>query len=125
MKADLRAELGLVNRNVYEVIRLLECAIDAGVWTRQEATWHEKRLELLRAKLNADFSELMVLRERANKSRPSMPKYRATHKKIGFDTLAATQTYNLLRLYAVREEWGSRRNSADVGMVSIKSESTR
>jgi hypothetical protein len=59
MKADLRAELGLANRNVDEMIRLLECATDAGIWTRQEATWHEARLELLRAKLNADFAELV------------------------------------------------------------------
>jgi hypothetical protein len=66
MKADLRAELGLLNRNVDEMICLLECATDAGIWTRQEATRHEARIALLRAKLNADFRELMALRERAN-----------------------------------------------------------
>jgi len=55
MKADLRAELGLLNRNVVEMIRLFECATDAGIWTRQEVARHEARLELLRAKLNADF----------------------------------------------------------------------
>jgi hypothetical protein len=58
MKADLRAELVLVNRNVDEMIRLLQCATDAGIWTRPEATRHEARLALLRAKLNTDFAEL-------------------------------------------------------------------
>ncbi len=66
MKADLRAELGLVNRNVDEMIGLLQRATDAGIWTRQEATRHESRLASLRAKLNADFRELTALRERAN-----------------------------------------------------------
>ena len=66
MKADLYAELGLVNRNVDEIIRLLVCATDAGIWTRQEATRREARLELLRVRLNADFRELTALRERAN-----------------------------------------------------------
>jgi hypothetical protein len=66
MKADLRAELSLLNRNFDEMIRLLQCATDAGIWTRQETTRHEARLELLRTKLNADFRELMALRERAN-----------------------------------------------------------
>lgn len=66
MKADLRAELGLLNRNLDEMIRLLHCATDAGIWTQQEATRHEARLALLRAKLNADFKELTASRERAN-----------------------------------------------------------
>jgi hypothetical protein len=54
MKSDLRTELGLLNRNVDEMIGFLQCATDAGVWTQQEATWHTARLESLRAKLNAD-----------------------------------------------------------------------
>jgi hypothetical protein len=47
MKADLRAELVLVNRNVYEIICLLQCVTDvgdAGLWTRQEAAQHEARV---------------------------------------------------------------------------------
>ena len=71
MKADLSAELGVLNRNVDEMIRLVQRATDAGIWTLHEATRHAARLELLRAKLNADFSELMVLLERANESRLS------------------------------------------------------
>jgi hypothetical protein len=69
MKADLRAELGLVNRNVDEMIRLLECAAVAGIWTRQEATRLEARLELLRAKLNSDFAELVSAKERFEQHR--------------------------------------------------------
>ena len=71
MKADLRAELGLLNRNVDEMIRLVQRATDAGLWTHQEATRHEARLESLRAKLNIDFRELMALRERSNRSQLS------------------------------------------------------
>ncbi len=71
MKADLSAGLGVLNRNVDEMIRLVQRATDAGIWTLHEATRHAARLESLRAKLNADFSELMVLRERANESRLS------------------------------------------------------
>jgi hypothetical protein len=81
MKGDLCAELGLLNRNVDEMIRLLQCATDAGVWTQQEATWHAARLESLRAKLNADFRELMALRERANGSRISTQNARPLTKK--------------------------------------------
>ena len=71
MKADLCAQLVQLNKNVVEMIRLVQRATDAGIWTLHEATRHAARLELLRAKLNADFSELMVLRERANESRLS------------------------------------------------------
>jgi hypothetical protein len=71
MKADLRAELDLLNRNVDEMIRLCQCAIDAGIWTRQEAQRHTAGLESLRAKFNADFRELVDLRERVEKMRIS------------------------------------------------------
>jgi hypothetical protein len=53
MKADLCAELGLLTT-------------DAVIWTRQEATRQQARLALFRTKLNADFRELMAVRERAN-----------------------------------------------------------
>jgi hypothetical protein len=66
VKADLRAELDLLNRNVDEMIRFFQRATDAGIWTPQEAARHAARLELLRAKLNADFGELIVLCERAS-----------------------------------------------------------
>lgn len=71
MKADLRAQLVLLNKNVDEMIRLVQRATDTGIWPLHVATRHTARLELLRAELNADFSELMVLRERANESRLS------------------------------------------------------
>ena len=71
MKADLRVELGLLNRNVDEMISLVRSATDAGIWTPQEAARLTARLESLRAKLTADFKELMDLHERANTLRPS------------------------------------------------------
>jgi hypothetical protein len=69
MKADLPAELDLLNRNVDELIRLCQCVTDAGIWTRHEGTTHTLRLESLRGKLNADFQELMTLRHCANEAR--------------------------------------------------------
>jgi hypothetical protein len=81
MKDDLCAELGLLNRNVDEMIRLLQRATDAGIRTPEEATRHTARIELLGAKLNADFKELMALRERANESRLSTQNARPLAKK--------------------------------------------
>jgi hypothetical protein len=67
MKADLRAELDLLNRNVDEMIRLFQCTADAGIWTQREATRHEARLESIRKKLNADYLEIMARDERTRK----------------------------------------------------------
>jgi len=69
MQTDLGAVFDLLNRNVDELIRLFQCATDAGIWTPQEAAQHVARIELVRPKLNADFRELLALRERANASR--------------------------------------------------------
>jgi hypothetical protein len=66
MKADLRTELDLLNRNVDEMVRLCQCATDAGVWPAQQAARYTARLDSLRAKLNADFQELITLREYAD-----------------------------------------------------------
>jgi hypothetical protein len=71
MEADLRAGLSQLNRNVDEMIRLLQCATDAGIWTPEEAMRHEARLESLRAELTADFRELLTLCERVNGFRQS------------------------------------------------------
>jgi hypothetical protein len=81
MKADLCAELDLLNRNVDELLRLCQCATDAGLWTRQEAQRHTVHLESIRAKLNADFRELMALRERANGLQISTQNARPLTKK--------------------------------------------
>ena len=81
MKADLRAELGLLNRNVDEMIRLLQCATDASIWTPQEAMRHQLRIELLRGELNANFRELMASLERADGSRLSAQNPRALTEK--------------------------------------------
>jgi hypothetical protein len=66
MQSDLRAQIDLMNRNVDEMIRLCQCATDAGVWTQHEARRHTARLESLRTKLNADFQELARSREYVN-----------------------------------------------------------
>jgi hypothetical protein len=71
MQTDLGSDFDLLNRNVDELIRLLQGATDAGIWTPQEAAQHVARLELVRAKLNADFRELLVLYERSSTSRHS------------------------------------------------------
>ena len=83
MKADLCTELILLNRNVDEMIRLFQCATDAGIWTRREAARNEARLELLRARWNTDFKELMILRERSNGLPPSMQNAQPLTKKPG------------------------------------------
>jgi hypothetical protein len=68
MKADLCAKLRLLDRNVDEMIRLFQCATDAGIWSQQEAARHQATIELLRTKLNENFKELLLLRECANGS---------------------------------------------------------
>jgi uncharacterized membrane protein YqjE len=74
MKADLREELDLLNRNVDEMIRLFQCAEAAGIWTKKEAMRHEARLESVRKKLNADYREIMARHERTRKeSTPVKP----------------------------------------------------
>jgi hypothetical protein len=67
MKADLREELDLLNRNVDEMIRLFQCTADAGIWTKREATRHQARLESIRKKLNADYLEIMARDDRTRK----------------------------------------------------------
>jgi hypothetical protein len=60
-----------MNRNVDEMIRLFQRATDAGIWTPQEASRHEARLEVLRAKLNEAFRELIAMRKRVDTGRLS------------------------------------------------------
>jgi hypothetical protein len=69
MKADLTEEIALMNRNVDEMIRLCQCATEAGLWSQQKAEQHTARLESFREKLNADFRELIALREHADQTR--------------------------------------------------------
>jgi hypothetical protein len=74
MKADLREELDLLNKNVDEIIRLFQRTTDAGIWTQKEATRHAVRLESIRKKLNADYREIMAMHERSRKeSTPVKP----------------------------------------------------
>jgi DNA repair exonuclease SbcCD ATPase subunit len=75
MKADLREELDLLNKNVDEMIRLFQRTADAGIWNQKEATRHEARLESIRKKLNADYREITAMRERTRKeSTPVKPR---------------------------------------------------
>jgi len=111
MKADLCAELGLLNRNVVEMIRLFECAMDAGIWTRQGAARHEARLDVLRTKLHADFRELIALRERANGLQLSAE-------------IAHPCTTRCVCMQCM-ESGKSDETQSVVGIVRIKSESTR
>ena len=67
MKTDLHVELDLLHQNVDGIIRLVHCAADADIWTLHEATLHTVRLEILRAKLTADFRDLIALRERVRR----------------------------------------------------------
>jgi hypothetical protein len=71
MQTDLGADCDLLNRNVDELIRLFQSAADAGIWTPPDAAQDVASLELVRAKLDADSREVVVLRERANASRRS------------------------------------------------------
>jgi len=66
MKLDAYAEIYLWNKNVDALIRVLQRMEALGVRTKQEMKVHEIRLEEIRAALNADFTEAMLTRERAD-----------------------------------------------------------
>jgi hypothetical protein len=66
MKLDPYAEIYLWNKNVDALIRVLRRIEALGVRSRQEMKAHEMRLEEVRAALNADFTEAMRVRERAD-----------------------------------------------------------
>jgi hypothetical protein len=55
-----------VNKNVDALIRVLQRMEALGVRSRQEMKGHEMRLEEIRAALNADFTEAMLVRESAD-----------------------------------------------------------
>jgi hypothetical protein len=69
MKFDIYAEIFLWNKNVDSLIRVLQRMDALGIRSRQELKAHEVRLEELRAAVNADFTETMTVRERADQSR--------------------------------------------------------
>jgi hypothetical protein len=55
-----------VNKNVDALIRVLQRMEALGVRSRQEMKAHEIRLEEIRARLNAEFMEAMLVRESAD-----------------------------------------------------------
>jgi hypothetical protein len=69
MKADIFVEMFLWNKNVDSLIRVLQRMEALGLWSRQEMTRYEVRLEELRAGLNADFAELISVNERFDEHR--------------------------------------------------------
>lgn len=66
MKADIYTEIFLFNKNVDSLVRVLQRMEALGVWTRQEMTRYEVRLEELRASLNVDFAEHIIANERVD-----------------------------------------------------------
>jgi hypothetical protein len=69
MGLDANAEIFLWNKNVDSLIRVLQRMDALGILPRQDLNAHEVRLEELRAAVNADFTETMTMRERADQSR--------------------------------------------------------
>jgi hypothetical protein len=69
LKVDLYAEIYLWNRNVDQLIRVLQRMETLSVRPKQEMKAYEVRLEEIRAALNADFTEAMATRERSDQGR--------------------------------------------------------
>jgi hypothetical protein len=69
LKVDLYAEIYLWNRNVDQLIRVLQRMETLLVLPKQEMKAYEVRLEEIRAALNADFTEAMATRERSDQGR--------------------------------------------------------
>jgi hypothetical protein len=69
LKADIFAEIFLWNKNVDSLVRVLQRMEALGIWSRQEMTAYEVRLEELRATVNADFAEVISAKERFEQHR--------------------------------------------------------
>jgi hypothetical protein len=69
LKADHYGELFLWNRNLDRLIRVLQRMETLSIRPKQEMKAYEVRLEEIRAALNADFTEAMATRERADQWR--------------------------------------------------------
>jgi len=71
MKADPYSEIYLWNLNMDRLVRVLQRLEIHSLLSRRELKAYEIRLEEIRARLNADFSETMAARERADEFRLS------------------------------------------------------
>lgn len=83
MKLDAYAEIYLWNKNVDALIRVLQRMEALGVRSSQEIKVHEMRLEEIRAEVNADYTEMMTGRERADQFR--LKEQRAAWERQGSD----------------------------------------
>jgi hypothetical protein len=68
-KSDLFTEIYLWNLNVDRLIRVLQRLEIHSIRSQRELKAYAIRLEEIRAGLNADFVEVMALRERADEFR--------------------------------------------------------
>jgi hypothetical protein len=68
-KVDAYTEIYLWNLNIDRLVRVLQRLELHSICSRQELKAYEIRLEEIRAGLNADFSETMATRERADEIR--------------------------------------------------------
>jgi len=85
MKFDAYAEIYLWNKNVDALIRVLQRMEALGVRSRREMKVHEMRLEEIRAALNADFTEAMLVRESADH-------WRLRGERTGWETRESEET---------------------------------
>jgi hypothetical protein len=69
MKADSYTEVFLWNQNVDRLVRVLQRLESFSIRPKQELKAYEIRLEEIRAGLNADFTQAMAVRERADETR--------------------------------------------------------
>jgi len=69
MKLDAYVEIYLWNRNIDALLRVLQRTEALGIRCSAVIKGHEVRLEELRAAFNADFTEAMLARECADRSR--------------------------------------------------------
>src|ERR1700730_1579699 len=90
MKADSYAEIYLFNKNVDSLVRVLQRTEALGIWSRQEMTGYEVRLEELRARLNADFAGRIAVNERVDRDRFETQRL-AAELDNSFEDQASTQ----------------------------------
>jgi len=84
LKVDLYAEVYLWNRNVDRLVRVLQRMETLSIRPKPEMKAYEVRLEEIRAALNADFTEAMATRERADQWR--LKRQRTAWEKHSTDT---------------------------------------
>jgi hypothetical protein len=69
MKMDIYVELYLWNRDIGQLIRVIQRLKPLSIRPTNEMKLYETRLEEIRARFNADFAEAMATRERVEESR--------------------------------------------------------